>query len=813
MPASICDLKGATALDALDGMAEVVTAAIQVEQPPEPLLVVYPPDRQDYAVGWLREKWGEPHYWPSYREAIAPLSSREKSAAKRQVLATAMMEEYYLLDMHPLPRNTEDAENARKNLKKQSEVLDALPKDLNAGKIGFAGFCRTAYAVATELERISQYLSGLDPSMAKIPCIAQCVANCKQVTDAITGMSGTITAQEAVLKMEAILGNLRIVRDALSSILNGYSTVTNNESIPGFFLMRLLVGYRIGITRAEDNIFVSIASARLTALLHNQQEWLFDLMQRMIADLAKALQTVGNDICFFLKGGRGMSYLLGEPKKGENDWDTQILINPELPWDAWWQRYGEVRSVVNNRLLRYNFIFSANLMNNAEALIGATDKIAAIVAKDPATYDQLLDSIYTLVWQNALDEQAFAGDQELALASAWQAATRKPSGNCKAELIDVGLPRFCTVELLEQWNHARKGINSFNGIPYPGPAYFIEELIAMVRENDAGASPSPAKRDKRLKRLLSLMSPEVAGFSAFLKEQQDLTGAVGLNATLQRIASISSEPNRDLATVMLGQFCTAYRLAADPNLASAFDNLAADLLGGIMGSNPKSIDQQANSVFEWCQTVSTTMTGHLAMRGQSLLGQVEQIANLLAQIVKAGSTKIAPAIQGGFAISLYRQMTRGEAINNNVAPAEFVDIHLYFQECPSVENITQSMLQELISNLEKFVAQSNYFGAIELNRQANSIKLFAKQPIALAKWSYKPLVIEFRLEAASRLITETGPKLTLMGMRPLISWCRERAAEVSEWAMRQQLSETFGALIEMQALPWQAPSVPMRAKL
>jgi hypothetical protein len=32
--------------------------------------------------------------------------------------------------------------------------------------------------------------------------------------------------------------------------------------------------------------------------------------------------------------------------------------------------------------------------------------------------------------------------------------------------------------------------------PYPGPAYFIEELIMKVRESDAGASPSPVKREK-----------------------------------------------------------------------------------------------------------------------------------------------------------------------------------------------------------------------------------------------------------------------------------------------------------------------------
>jgi hypothetical protein len=78
--------------------------------------------------------------------------------------------------------------------------------------------------------------------------------------------------------------------------------------------------------------------------------------------------------------------------------------------------------------------------------------------------------------------------------------------------------------------------------------------------------------------LLSLLSPTVAGFREFLNEQQALAKAAGLSLTPSKIASIDSEPNRDLATIMLGQFCTAYQLAADPNLAAAFDKPAAALL-------------------------------------------------------------------------------------------------------------------------------------------------------------------------------------------------------------------------------------------
>ena len=575
--------------------------------------------------------------------------------------------------------------------------------------------------------------------------------------------------------------------------------------------MRLLVGYRLKLSRREDQLYISIASAQLTALLHNQQGWLFELMQQMIADLATALQDLGGDVCFFLKGGRGMNYLLGDPKKGENDWDTQILINPELPWTQWWTRYEEARDVVNNRLLRYNFIFSAKLMQNAATLIAATDKIAEIAVNDPGPYDRLLDNIFTLVWQNGLDEQAIAADEELVLESAWQEATQKPSGNCKAELIDVGLPRFCTVELLEQWQHVRPGIGSSNGIPYPGPAYFIDELIMMVRESDAGASPNPVKREKRLNRLLSLLSPAVAGFREFLGEQRALAKAVGLIHTPEKIATID-EPNRDLATIMLGQFCTAYELAADPNLAAAFDNLAAAVLDQFMAGSQKSA-QPADLIFQWCQEVSKVMTGHLAARGQALLDQVAQIA-VLAQTIKAGNTAIAPVIQGSFAANcFYQRLAALATINNKVAPAEFADIHLYFQNCAGIADITQEMFQALYNTIQTFVAGSSYLGAIEVSRPTNSIRIFAKQPIALAKWSYQPLVIAFTLEAAAQLITATGPKLTLLGMRPLISWCRERAAAVNEWAMRQQLNETFGALIEMQAIPWLEPSLPKSAKL
>jgi len=808
MPQSICDLKGASALDALNQLAAKTGGAIQTAVT-TPRTVTYLVDRHDHATRWARYKWGEPPYWPPYVEVVAALSAREESAARKQILATEMMMRFFFLESHRLPPNAQDAEDARENLKAQSEKLDDLPKAFNAAKIDFAELWRSAQSIANEFDKVTLYLVGLDQlglrSMEGIQCLSECQAKCKIARRLLTLALQGIPLDDARSVTESVLGNLRVVRDALSSIISGYCTVTNNEAIPSFFLLRLLIPYRFDVKELKERLYPFVASALLTSLLHNQQQWLFKLMQSLIADLAGELSNMGkNDVVFFLKGGRGISYLSGIPESGENDWDTQILINPELPWNQWWERYELVRDVVNNRLLRYNFIFSANLMNNTPSLIKTVEDAKLDIEK-------IRKQVNSLEEQEKIDEEAIQADT-LVEQRKWQELGRKLSGECKAELIDVGLPRYFTIELLEQWRHVRETVQlSPQGIPYPGAAYFIDELIGMVRQFYAGVSPSPDKMSKRLARLLGLLAAKDLSPDAqlFLNREETFVKAAGLINCLKLLAQINDLSIKRLMTILLGQFCVAYWLDTDQDLARAFDEFAFGKLQAVV--QPSSNNSPAEQVFSASQEISTVMIRHLAARGDLVLEQTGAIAVIVQALAQMVKTRMVAVVEGSLAILLH-QRKAGPSVKNGVSPAVFATVALYLQDCASAQDVTDEMLKDFSRSIEQIVSSGSSFGMVGADSRTKSIRVFAKNALPLIEkgYAYQPLMIAFELKARSQLNMVMGSPTSpnILALPSLISWCRSRAADVSEWAMRQTLSETFGALIEMQAQALEASTVP-----
>ena len=103
--------------------------------------------------------------------------------------------------------------------------------------------------------------------------------------------------------------------------------------IETFYLFRLLIRFRIefnDVISAED---VAETSGDLTKLVTNNQPWLSVWIRDKLLVLAQLLDEIdkSGNTRFFLKGGRAIKYLEGNPQQGENDWDTQILINPNLP--------------------------------------------------------------------------------------------------------------------------------------------------------------------------------------------------------------------------------------------------------------------------------------------------------------------------------------------------------------------------------------------------------------------------------------------------------------------------------------------------
>ncbi|NPU63588.1 hypothetical protein HL667_01090 [Bradyrhizobium sp. 83012] len=805
MPGTLCD-KDDAALDALGLLARTVTGIIERSQPPEPVAIDYVYDHHDLTIRWVRKGPELPLYWPPYQEAIAALSARESSAKQRQLRSGLLMERYFQIMPGPLPRGG-DAQNTRDNLTAQSKhlnaIVDAYKKGGDLIEIG-----ARAQKIASEFATICQYLIDLDPSMQTITCLQTCLQTCEAVPVACAKIKSGAIVDEARAAASTCLRNLIAVRDALRSIIYGFCIVTNNEAIPHFFLLRLLVPYSLIVKKSEDGIYRSIASSQLTKLLHNEQEWLFKLLQRMIAALSRELD---GKVVFFLKGGRGLAYLLGTPERGENDWDTQILIDPHLPPDEWWRLYEWTRAIVDNMLLRDNFVFSANLMANAQSLAEATKTYATTKAVSAETVDKVIDNVFVLAWQDMIDENALGLDPLLSLESVWRDIADKPSGSCKAELIDVGIPRYYTIELLQQWRHVRGGINSVNGVPYPGASYFIDDLIDVIRESDAGISPSSNKRETRLARLLEVLGTDDA--QLYVAWEQGFVKTAGLVLCQQQVSRVGLPRIRDLAWILLGQFCVAYELALDPGLAEAFDVVnSATLKDLIDGMSSENEIKQAGLVFKWCDAVSAMMTMHLAERGRFVLSQNSAIFGLTAQVAVA--PKVSAVAEGSYAANLHR-LFASPTIEGNVIPAEFAAIDLHYETCVSESEISDSQLDGFAQTVEQAASRIPAFGIVGKIDVLKTVNVFAKTSLPLGTTSYCPLLIRFSLRprlSSNIVLNRVGP-LAVSGLLELIPWCRGRAADVGEWATRWKLAETLGTLIAMEAAVLARPPRQLRAKL
>src|SRR5262249_28750995 len=93
----------------------------------------------------------------------------------------------------------------------------------------------------------------------------------------------------------------------------------------------------------------------------------------------------------------------------------------------------------------------------------------------------------------------------------------------KAELIDVGIPRHDTVEAGEQWPQlGDKSLTTRDGVPYPGPLYYVLEYLMMVEEAVSGDARTQQKSVKRIKRFLQILSVQSGAMTAAIQRERDL---------------------------------------------------------------------------------------------------------------------------------------------------------------------------------------------------------------------------------------------------------------------------------------------------
>ncbi len=173
--------------------------------------------------------------------------------------------------------------------------------------------------------------------------------------------------------------------------------VRMNHLIDSFYLFRLLIRYEVRVPgEVPDALRIDVSGA-LTKLLHNgpadSMGWLFGWLEQKIIDIGARvgeLNRMSADnpngerrVVFFVKGGRALNYYLFTPDRGENDWDTQVVINPSLAPREWYATFSAVHDLLLGLLRQYNEEFTTLVEAHVEELAA----YLAAGGADPADAD------------------------------------------------------------------------------------------------------------------------------------------------------------------------------------------------------------------------------------------------------------------------------------------------------------------------------------------------------------------------------------------------------------------------------------------
>jgi len=309
-------------------------------------------------------------------------------------------------------------------------------------------------------------------------------------------------------------------------------------NISAFYLYRLMHRFHGGSSiEAMTDAIKKEASGLVTGSMHPAQlAWLSAWHESQIAALGAKLDNLsrklqakfgrsGPVLRFYLKGGRAMYTALGTPQLGTNDWDTGVLIDPELPAEAWYTAFAAVNDTVIKTLDELRYGYTQLLYDNTAAL--AAPAGATLTATVP--HEEEEPNEYTVAGaqaealaEAAQDTRAPQSQLKLMSMAGLQAAadgTARPTG-INGELIDIGISTRSSVELREHWAHVTvtktKGVSD-EQVPVPQLGFFVDDFSTILR--DAVETPETvdrklARRLERLDLVLQSGSDAIAGVVA-----------------------------------------------------------------------------------------------------------------------------------------------------------------------------------------------------------------------------------------------------------------------------------------------------------
>lgn len=612
---------------------------------------------------------------------------------------------------------------------------------------------------------------------------------------------------------------------------NAAASVQMSYQIESFYLFRLLVRYQINSAQPPADDIKAEVSGKLTALL-TKQKWVGQLITTKLVALSRDLADLGGgDILFFLKGGRAIKYMEGKPAEGENDWDTQILINPNLPPEDWYALFRQVCDLVLFHLERSKREFFSQLQINA------------------ADFDHALLIEDLEQWLNAAEDDA-PGNLPIPENLPDVAPPDEGADSatpCKAELIDVGLPRRDTVKGAEEWEQLNGRIlTGADGMPYPGPLYYVEEYLTMLRGAASGISPSP-KTPKRQKRLFDLLSRDDRRIDLAVTQVLDHIPLRFFPLSVNKIRRIGTDSYMGrLLTLILDQFMISFGLLDEFGLAIDFDSdfsgLTRDLVTDLGGLSQEQVSAGAGVglVVQMAQTLSAKMEKHLVDRAAFLvtpigadlptpLAILQRVVRHMADMFHIEEQlTLQIAVTGNFAASLYADYLGYHPEDNKLEPITRVTVRVYARQADlDLSTLDRLTLEELtnllddpdhplnpLSTLNPKVIQELFYASLKavaadysrwmtLFRTDTGLKLVWSNPLQqIGDYKYQPTLLEVILDNPG--VSWPEPSYVwgypVLGLGDLIADYRRRSAYVQEFGARRRMVEAIGELSELSVI-------------
>ena len=562
------------------------------------------------------------------------------------------------------------------------------------------------------------------------------------------------------------------------------SAVRMNHLIETFYLFRLLVRYQVESRNdIPEDVRVDL-SGSLTKLLHNgdrtKMGWLSVWLTGKIRELGEkidALNTRERRVLFFLKGGRALNYFLGTPEKGENDWDTQVVIDPRLKAEKWYECFSEVHDVLLAALQTFRSEFTQLVEANA-----------------PTFSEYLKDKTGPETGE----------DEEIDENEASDISSRGARASCKAELIDIGIPRRDSASGLEEWTRlsAHGALEtSADGVVYPHREYYLNEYLMMIRDAflpNADVKKAP-KRITRFGMVLASDNPEG-------QSPVEARRLKALPKTMAKIEGFGNKARRELFHMMMSQFVETYNLLQDSELAALFDDQALATI-----TKPPALpaelakllgDQQKETAGDVgvAHALSELMGEHWKSRSDFFARQREFFVPFLRDLSQLGRPALEKidaqfAIAGSYAALLHAHHLA--AAPDGLEPIRRILVKL---QCPQGRSEAETMN----AVRETFTKAATVAGKLRVgdvpDPKNRSLVLYWREKVTIGNFTYAPLVMKIRGAAqtgAELPVLASIDGLPVLDLRYLVADYRKKTSKIDEQGSRRTLASATAAVSEL----------------